>query len=94
MELWIRSQDKEILIKVRCITIEDNKIYADNGNHTYHILGEYSTEKQALDVLDEIMAKMFISDCITITKTPKLDDSYTGHFKIDVVYQMPEDKGE
>lgn len=57
MELWVRSQDKRILIKVDNIFLNanyDNKIistYDGDGNTT---LGEYSTKERAMEVLDEI----------------------------------------
>lgn len=57
MELWIRSQDKRILIKVYNIFLNanyDNKrinTYDGDSNIT---LGEYKTKERALEVLDEI----------------------------------------
>ena len=62
MELWIRSQDKHILMKVGSLEV-DNDIY-DNENDFLitanrqdeklsYILGTYS-EERALEVLDEI----------------------------------------
>ena len=52
MELWIRSQDREILVKV-------SQIYIDDYNGTEirskdFILGQYKTKERALEVLDEI----------------------------------------
>lgn len=57
MNLWVRSQDKRILIKVDNIFLNanyDNKIistYDGDGNTT---LGEYKTKERAIEVLDEI----------------------------------------
>lgn len=64
MELWIRSQDREKLVKI------NDKIYCEHseepldeyGDVLYFydistdadILGTYSTEERALEVLDEI----------------------------------------
>ena len=78
MELWIRSQDKKRLIKPTELFITIGKqLY--NEEHNYIImneyettLGTYSTERQALDVLDEIQKVIYQN----------------------IVYQMPEDKGE
>jgi hypothetical protein len=56
--MWIRSQDKEILIKAICIYLcgenHENCIRAScaNGNKWY--IGKYSTREKALKVLDEI----------------------------------------
>lgn len=64
MELWIRSQDKINLVKVRQISVnyQDNKqiianympeLYENSGEY-YEILGTYKTKERALEVLDEI----------------------------------------
>ena len=68
MELWIRSQDKERLIKVSNVqyTYRKGDLYSDvRGNHyigTYYdnleILGEYTTKERAIEVLDEIQTKI------------------------------------
>lgn len=54
MELWIRSQYKEGLIKV------NNELYLSENDGKFRIetlefrLGEYKTKERALEVLDEI----------------------------------------
>lgn len=50
MDLWIRSQDKNILLKVNSLCIEDEKILYANGIK----IGKYDTKERALDVLDEM----------------------------------------
>lgn len=64
MDLWIRSQDRESLIKVSDVeyTYKKGDLYTDvRGKHyigTYYdnlkILGEYKSKERALEVLDEI----------------------------------------
>lgn len=64
MKIWIRSQDKENLIKVDNIQykfIKGDLYTGVRGHHyikTYYdelkILGEYETKERALEVLDEI----------------------------------------
>ena len=58
MELWIRSQSKETLVKVNEVYINEAKIKANYkgyyGGCDYRILGEYKTEERALEVLDDI----------------------------------------
>ena len=66
MELWIRSQDKEALIKADKIFYwntcpempNTGKHYLGNkewvGNADYTKLGEYNTKERALEILDEI----------------------------------------
>ena len=58
MELWIRSQDRERLIKVFDIWVDNEQVIANfqshfNGCH-YVDLGEYNSNSRALEVLDEI----------------------------------------
>lgn len=68
MELWIRSQDKMNLVKVRQISVnyQDNKqiianympeLYENSGEY-YEILGTYKTKERTIEVLDEIQDKM------------------------------------
>lgn len=66
MNLWIRSQDKKILLNP--IFIEYDRKTVENKTNLYcgihkiitfyngiqYILGEYETQKRALQILDEI----------------------------------------
>lgn len=52
MELWIRSQDKETLVKINNIWANENVIYTDSYSDMW--LGAYKSKKRALEVLDEI----------------------------------------
>ena len=55
MDLWIRSQDKEVLVKVNDIAVEMNMIYGYYDKNTeYELLGSYQSKERALEVLDEI----------------------------------------
>ena len=63
MELWIRSQDKESIIKIENISIDSenyiigNLISDDNKSICdYWRLGHYETKERALEVLDEIQS--------------------------------------
>ena len=64
MELWIRSQDKMNLVKIRQISLnyQNNKqiianyipeLYENSGEYC-ELLGTYKTKERALEVLDEI----------------------------------------
>ena len=86
MELWIRSQDKMNLVKVRQISVnyQDNKqiianympeLYENSGEY-YEILGTYKTKERAIEVLDEIQ--------------DLLQNAYIGNVN-RIVYQMPKD---
>lgn len=66
MELWIRSQDREDLVKVNALWIMDNQIWMEvpfYDNHkklgltvtsNNHRLAVYKTKERALEVLNEI----------------------------------------
>lgn len=71
MELWIRSQDKEKLVKCNDIAIKSflyNEIPEDEWCHSivgcfdketeYEILGSYKTKERTIEVLDEIQSKL------------------------------------
>lgn len=76
MDLWIRSQNKKMLIKSKKIAIEENKdsdeciIVNYTENLEWCNLGIYKTKERALEVLDEIENFLINDNCI--------------------VYQMPE----
>ena len=64
MELWIRTQDKMRLVKIRQISLNyrNNKqiianyipdFYPNSGEY-YEFLGTYKTKERAIEVLDEI----------------------------------------
>ena len=83
MELWIRSQDKERLIKVSTLFVEYNGD-VDPTISPYRIvadkcidLGIYKTKERALEVLDEIQHRLIT-----------LCDSMNRHL---YVYEMPQE---
>lgn len=61
MELWIRSQDRYNLIRVKNIRcsygVDGYKIIADDTT-----VGNYSSEKRTLEVLDEIQNILNLKD--------------------------------
>lgn len=106
MELWVRSQDKECLMKV-------DRIDYDYSNHTHRIMangyetliGLYETKERALEVLDEIQ-NILKPTIITTGYECELKENIKDKtsFNLDmiptkteiqelstVVYQMPED---
>lgn len=76
MELWIRSQDKEVLTSVVDIwkDADKNEIWSKSSFATKNCLGIYKTKERALEVLDEIQNYILL---------PNTDNSA-------YVYQMPE----
>ena len=100
MNLWVRSQDKEKLLKCNDIAISNNMIneresikfkgykivgYFDK-NTEYEILGTYKTKERAIEILDEVQNKLNIRHC---------DDVGTQFILINemtpVIYEMPKE---
>ena len=100
MDLWIRSQDKEILIKCEKIMIEKDRDifvilnYIDTKN--WFRLGYYKSKERALEVLDEIQTilrgKYATSfDYKTALKGFKPEET-EKMLELMAVYQMPKNK--
>lgn len=84
MNLWVRSQDKTNLVKIRQISLnyQNNKqiianyipdFYPNSGEY-YEFLGVYKTKERAIEILDEIQ--------------DLLQNAYVGNAN-RIVYQMP-----
>ena len=58
MELWIRSQDKKLLMKSTELRYnqkkENHSILAYDTKGDYRLLGIYKSKERALEILDEI----------------------------------------
>lgn len=59
MDLWIKSQDKELLVNAKGFELQQH--YKDSPcqifavwNNNYNCVGTYKTKERALEVLDEI----------------------------------------
>ncbi|WP_242839923.1 hypothetical protein [Clostridium botulinum] len=79
MGIWIRSKGKDVLVNCKNIEVDGLSVY---GSH--YFLGEYETEKRALEVLDMIEDR--------IMKGNKFDDIYNGERTTkDFVFQMPQE---
>lgn len=87
MDLWIRSQDRMNLVKVRQVSLnyQNNKeiianympdFYENSGAYC-ESLGFYTSKEKAIKVLDEIQ--------------DLLQNAYTGNAN-RIVYQMPKDE--
>ena len=62
MELWIRSQSKQTLIKTEKIFTEDEEVYATTNSEFNERIGVYKTKERAFAVLDEIQEMDFKSN--------------------------------
>ena len=100
MELWIRSQDRESLVKVDNLYISvGNYIcyYVEKGKevpNTYYRpsgeLGRYATKERALEVLDEIQ-ELFIKKDIVKSELNKDGLTMVSMPITCIVYEMPKE---
>lgn len=83
MELWIRSQDKDILMEIKELRYnnkdKDHSILAYDSKGVYRILGIYKTKERALEVLDELQRLLMF------------EWDYKDKFSMCRVYLMPEE---
>jgi len=98
MELWVRSQDKETLMKVNRIDVENNNVICyDNDYHcneTY--MGLYKSKQRALEILDEIQniirAKYAISLDMKAALSKGISQKEAEKMLMQMaVYEMPEE---
>lgn len=70
MELWIRSQDKEVLTRVVDIwkDADKNEIWSKSSFAIKNCLGTYKTKERALEVLNEIEERIMLINTINIAK--------------------------
>lgn len=100
--MWVRTQDKEKLLKVDFFELDETRIYcniADISGYNYVFLGQYSTKEKALKVLDIIEKYVGGKAQYYITKdngNPNgyhvLNDMYIpmGYCR-NGIFQMPQD---
>lgn len=94
MELWIRSQDRESIFKVKSIfysTNDENEhlirsIIVDDVKNGIIKLGQYSTKERALEVLDEIQNKINLINLGHDFGSPMIDLKNPTY-----IYQMPKE---
>lgn len=102
MELWIRSQDKERLLKVEDITMEEiNDGFSISGNG--HWLGYYFSEEKCIEILDEIQKELLMTTQQEILGHCKInqEEDIATQLKVfreksdkmtkNLVYEMPAD---
>ena len=96
MELWIRSQDKMNLVKVRQVGVnyQNNKqiianyipeLYENSGEF-FELLGIYKTKERALEVLNEIQNKINLINLGHDFGSPMIDLN-----KPTYIYEMPKE---
>ncbi|MBO0555740.1 hypothetical protein EXQ37_11055 [Clostridium botulinum] len=76
--MWIRSQEKNLLINANMFNVSENIVFSG-----YEELGKYSSGERALEVLDIIENR--------IMQGTRFDEIQSGKRKTrDFVFQMPE----
>lgn len=99
MNLWIRSQDKMNLVKVRqvCVNYQDNKqiianyipeLYENSGEYC-ELLGTYKTKERAIKILDELQDFMINYACVK--KINRLGEEIDLIPKPILIYNMPKE---
>ena len=96
MELWIRSQERELLSKVEKILLEEGQIegktqyvlrnYISSGE--FFRLGIYKSKERALEVLDDIQR--------TLLPRGILENNDDNDYKFvfhnwNIIYEMPKE---
>ena len=88
MNLWIRSQNKELLMQVKYLHInayaekdKDVRIYSYGNDDFSYLLGTYKTKERALEILDEIQELL---ESVHITDISKKE----GIVGANIFYEM------
>ena len=82
--MWIRSQDKETIVKANRIDVVVNTIRCCNNDDSIFI-GEYSNREKALKVLGMIQTR--IIENYSDRQVPYTEEKYNAYY----VFQMPQD---
>ena len=96
MDLWIRSQNKENLIKAKEFTIEVEEYGSATIWSWDIVLGTYPSYERALEVLNEIEEKIMVINTASLVKDSAGLRSFKEVFGEDKLqglsypYQMPE----
>lgn len=102
--MWVRTQDKEFLMKVDNINLgldvdtnEPTRIFTFvDGTVTSFTLGTYNSKERALKVLDE-MQSYLENNYLSISDMPQHNNSWVDYCPryitrtTKTVYQMPEE---
>lgn len=87
MELWIRTQDKETILKTDRLDYDFSDGHHRIMANTFEtLIAEYKTKKRALEVLDEIQNKINLINLGCDFGSPMIDLKNPIY-----IYQMPEE---
>lgn len=100
MELWIRSQDKEILMNCKVFKVRDYedkyRIYGSCDGIGIEPLGDYAKGERALEVLDEIQFLIYCGlveepDILRKIKENVKSGWYLNNKSNVVIFEMPKE---
>ena len=83
--MWIRSQDKTMLVEVREIA----KAWGSEIKVNDYPVGLYETNKRALEVLDEIQNVICENDVYVVEHG--IQGYETSYSKVKSIYEMPKE---
>ena len=91
MELWVRSQDKELLMKTPELRYKQkgnvHSLLAYDTSGGYRILGVYKSKERAIEVLDEIQD--YMKKCLFAKKVNGLGEELDLIPNPILIYNMP-----
>lgn len=89
MDLWIRSQDKELLVKVKEIELGEYDDYYCLVVNNLQNIGNYKTKERALEIIDEIHCNIEnIGQSYIKSNENGIPDEFICYGK---VYEMPKE---
>lgn len=96
MELWIRSQSRQTLIKAVKIFTENEEVYATTNSELDERIGVYETKERALEVLDNIQGHIKLKYLYEEKEYEALKIMIDGADEIKasnnmIVYEMPQE---
>lgn len=98
--MWVRSQDKEFLMKVDNINLgidvdnnEPSRLFTFVGGAvTSFTLGTYKSKERALEVLDDIENKIMMNKVIEIfSNLGDMAQANRENYTYTPIYQMPKE---
>lgn len=93
MELWVRSQDKGLLMKTPELRYKQkgnvHSLLAYDISGGYRILGVYKSKERAIEILDEIQD--YMKKCLFAKKVNGLGEELDLIPNPILIYQMPKD---
>lgn len=90
MEVWVRSQSKNIFVCIKCvcydrISLNEHAILGDN----HWVLGRYGTQERCLEIIDEIQSLFGYILLGSVSANGGVKKEY--HQRDTAVYEMPKE---